>query len=237
MKRLILLFAVLLASVTAIQAQVLFPSTHSITNKVFGDAEIDEIKSYFLFTNGNNVIWCLESHDNYIYPIGFGLYDKAKSTLTFSNTNNLNKKISIYYSGSVVFKVKKVNGSLNLKLISDDGEIWKLLGDTSNWIALTKENYTLKPSNKLVGKGYRGEISGEIEGETISIFFKSPTEAIIDGATRGYICIGNSVGIKSGDNPFGECVVGKIVGNELHLQRSGLTPERNNYKTVLILQE
>lgn len=233
MKRLILLFAVLLASVTAIQAQVLFPSTHSITNKVFGDAEIDEIKSYFLFTNGNNVIWCLESHDNYIYPIGFGLYDKAKSTLTFSNTNNLNKKISIYYGGPVVFKVKKVNGSLNLKLISDDNYICKLLGgDTSNWIALTKENYTLKPNNKLVGKGYMAEI----EEETTSIFFKSSTEAIIDGATRGYICVGNSLGIIAGDNLNREVVVGMIMENELHLQGSGLTKE-NKLKMVLKLQE
>ncbi len=236
MKKIIIAFAFIFASIASVYSQVSVPSTHSFTHKVFGDSEIDEIKSYFLFTGGTTVIWCLESYDNYVYPIGFGVYSKAKSTITFSDTNTLNKKISLYNQGSLVFKVKSKNGNLSIlpsNKTNADGNMSFLFGDIDGWITLTKESYILKPNNKLVGKGFRFDPQ---EGNGISIFFKSSTEAIIDGATHGYVCIGNTIGIITDDNIVSECFVGKFSGNELEMHRSGLINE--GYPTlILTLQE
>lgn len=219
MKKIISFFAFLIVSIVTIQAQISVPSTYSYTQKIFGEEDIEEIKSYFLFTGGTTVIWCLESHDNFIYPIGFGTYNKAKQTLTFSSTNSLNKKIAIYRGDNptIVFKLKTQNGNLQLSTNNNNEDLNIFFGDIKNGILLSKEKYVLKPNNKLVGKGYKYED----DDESFALFFKSATEVIIDGATRGYVSIGNTIGIISGDNPAHECVVGKIQGDELVIHRSG----------------
>lgn len=235
MKKIISFFVLLIISIVSIQAQISVPSTYSYTQKIFGEEDIEKIKSYFLFTGGTTVIWCLESHDNFIYPIGFGTYNKAKQTLTFSGTNSLNKKIAIYRGDNptIVFKLKNLNGNLQLSTNNNNENLNIFFGDIKDGVLLSKEKYVLKPNNKLVGKGYKYE---DDEGNSIALFFKSNTEVVIDGATRGYVCIGNTLGIISGDNPTSETAVGKIQGNELVIHRSGLfiyeTPD-----FILTLQE
>ena len=234
MKKIISLVLFLTISIAALQAQILTPSTYSYTQKVYGEEKLDEITSVFIFTGGSEVIWCLETHDNFVYPIGFGTYNKAKATITFSATHSLNKKLAIYDGGNSIEKKKKnTKGNIQLSTNNDNGTLNAILGDASNGITLTKEKFNLKPSKELVGKGYRYDRN---DGRRITLYFRSENEVVIDGVTRGYVCVGNTVGIITGDNPLSEANVCKIIGDTLEMHRSGV--EKKEYTTfTLKLQE
>ena len=234
MKKIISLVLFLTISIAALQTQILTPSTYSYTQKVYGEEKLDEITSVFIFTGGSEVIWCLETHDNFVYPIGFGTYNKTNATITFSATHSLNKKLAIYDGGnSIVFKVKNTKGNIQLSTNNDNGTLNAILGDASNGITLTKEKFNLKPSKELVGKGYRYDRN---DGRRITLYFRSENEVVIDGVTRGYVCVGNTVGIITGDNPLSEANVCKIIGDTLEMHRSGV--EKKEYTTfTLKLQE
>lgn len=219
MKKLVVLFALLLASISAIEAQVTVPATYSYTAKVFGRGiSKGQVKSYFLFTGGNEVIWCIESHDYYIIPIGFGTYNRAKSTLTFSNTSERNKLI-LDWDSPIVFKIKNINGKVNL--IPTTSYDTRVFGESTKW-ELSKEGYTLKPNNKLAGKGFRYNYD--------NVYFISSTEAIVNGEKRGYICIDSTLGMVTGDNWGDECLVGSVGYTELILHRSGI--EEKEFPTL-----
>lgn len=125
-----------------------------------------------------------------------------------------------FRNGDIVFSVFAKNGYLE---ISSNGDEVKCLLDESGTSQLHKCDYVLKPSNKLVGSSWKFEDYNT--KEKIVLYFKSKTEVLLDGEPRGYILIGNTVGILSGDNPEKEAVVGKYYERKLNIHRSGYTKQ------------
>ena len=188
------------------------PSTYKHTTKIFGDPECSEITSYFIFKSANNVIWCIESYDGYVFPIAFGNYNAAKRKLTFTKAH------STFYgfnSGDIIFDVTNSNGKIFITPNRDD--LRGFFDDTDN-VRLNKCEYMLNPSNKLIGSSWKIN-DDESEG---NLYFKSESKVLINGEPRAYILIGNSVGILSDDNPWKEALVGKCNNQRMELHRSGI---------------
>lgn len=211
---------IMLFSLGMAKAQIATPSTYSFTKKVFGESEIKQVTSYLLFLGGNKVMWCHESHDNYLYPVGVGTYSPAAQTVVFSAANPMNKKISYYYSGDIKLSVKKTADGL--KVTTDHERFATMVGDTS--VTFKKEQAAIKPSDKLVNTSW--SLTGESAGKKNehNLYFISPTEVILDGEKRAYILVGNAAGMMTGDNPLKEALALRFYpgSDKMEGHRTGL---------------
>lgn len=233
MKNYIFALTILLFTFTsAAQNYKPIPGTYSFSTKLFGNEGSKEAKypdmtkSYFLILDKNNIIWCMETGDGFLFPAGFGYYDNTGSKLVFKKSKSPYDRLNFYRDGDVEFKLR-VNKDGNILLLSDNENVDMYFGDSKGeWINLTKEKYTIKPSSKLVGKRYtRTEDKSSPDSY---LYFKSATEVEIGKETPktfGYICIGNCIAIPAGNNPTHEIWVGTIIGEGLSaisLNTSGL---------------
>ena len=94
---------------------------------------------------------------------------------------------------------------------------------------LSKEKYSLIPNSKLVGTSWRYTF-GDIEKGTI--YFKSVNEVLIDGKMRPYVCLGNTVSIKSGDNLEDENLVGTYNSESIELCRDGIAGKASDDNSI-----
>lgn len=200
-------------------AQSLSNTVWTYTQRMYG-WETQVVTSFFVFTSQTEVIWLFETPSNYMFPVGIGTYDSQKHTIVFSHTNPLHKRISLYYGEETIkfeFSVN-MNNEAHLRLINDDEYIKHFYND-GEVCNLSKEKYILQPNSNLSGTSWGYDIGGE-RG---FIYFKSRYEVLIEGEPHLYVCFGNNVFIKSGDNLSDENLVGVAEnGNEMFFIRDGL---------------
>lgn len=214
MKKIILAIALLVTGFAS-HAQINMPVTYKYTKKIFGEPSCEQIISYFIFNSADDVIWCLESSDGYIFPIAFGSYNASKHNMVFRKSIS---SFGAFTGGDITFSVFEKNGRLEISTNRDDVAC---LLDDSGPSRLNKCDYILTPSGKLVGSSWKFEDYNT--NEKVVLYFKSKTEVLLDGEPRGYILIGNTVGILSGDNPAKEAIVGECYERKLNVHRSGYT--------------
>lgn len=221
MKKIIVLLTAILMIGYACQAQVGKPATYKYIKKVFGEPNYKQITSYFIFNSANSVTWCIESSDGYIFPIAFGSCNLSKHSMVFQRS--ISSFMGFHQKSSIQFSIFQKNGGLVISSKDNPGSLL----DDSGTTQLRKCDYVLTPSNKLVGSGWKFEDRNT--KEKLVLYFKSKTEVLLDGEPRGYIMIGNTVGILSGDNPAKEALVGKFYGQKLNLHRSGYRTKSDDY--------
>ena len=186
------------------------------------------ISTYFVFTSKTDVVWLFGTPFGNVFPVGLGKFNESTGDLTFSASNKLHKKISLYYRGDNVFHI---NPSKKTATYKGTKEFLSQFYNGGNVFSLSKENRNLIPNRKLIGSTWRFSTEdGEYE-----LFFKTSNEVILRGSEDGdesmlYVCIGNMISIKSGDNVDDENLIGNINnGNEVTLCREGLDPKRGSW--------
>ncbi|MDR1056196.1 MAG: hypothetical protein LBL90_10365 [Prevotellaceae bacterium] len=213
---------------SAANAQTLDGTTWSYAERVYGDSKISEVTTYFAFTSPTSVIWYFGAPDNFVFPVGFGSYDAKNSVITFSHTNPLHKKISLYYGdNTIVFGFRIVNGQAPMTC-KNEKIMRRFTGEQP--FKLNREKYSLKPNSKLAGTNWRYNIDNNNKG---TLYFKSANEALIDGEIHPYVCLGNSVSIKSGDN-LGENMLGIYNSESIKLCRGGI---ENKMRDICVIIE
>lgn len=106
-----------------------------------------------------------------------------------------------------------------------------------NVFSLSKVNRNLTPNKKLVGSTWR------MDTEDGELYFKTSTEVIARDNKNSeqsvlYVCIGNMISIKGGDNLSSENMIGNIInGNEVTLCREGLDPQQRGDRCVTIYKQ
>ena len=195
----------------------------SYTERVTSEEGYDDVTSYFVFMESPEVIWLMGKSQQNMFPVGFGKYNPSTSEISFSVSDTLHQSISIYdgIEDAIVFNIDMTKKTAILK--TDDKWLKPLYND-GNAFALNKEDYTLKPSEALVGSHWRGRFGNY----SIAFVFKSWNEVMIiedDGEEEphAYVCFDDMVSIKAGDNLEYENLIGNHQGgNEMTLCRRGL---------------
>lgn len=190
-------------------------TTWSYTERVVTEEGYDEVTSYFVFWKNHGVIWLMGTPQNNMFPLGFGEYD--------SSTGEIRLKFSYDYgieSDAIVFDVDMTKKTAVLKA---DHKWLKPFYNEGNTFSLTEEDYTLEPSEELVGSDWRGRYGNH----SVAFSFKSWNEVAIeedgDEELRAYVCFDDMVSIKAGDNLEYENLIGKYIGgNDMTLCRDGL---------------
>lgn len=225
MKKLILSFVMLVLGITC-YGQISMPSTYTYTKKVFGYEDVSHITNYFIFRSANEVIWCIESSDSFLYPVAFGKYDAYAGKLIFTKQHS--RYAMFVCNDPIVFKVTMSGGKLGITPLSSD---LKNFFEGDERAILTKCDYNLTPSSKLVGTSWKYE--NYETNEKVTLYFKTKTQVLWDGEPRGYILINDTIGILSGDNPEDEAVVGYVNSNEMSVHRRGYSKSEHSYQITL----
>ena len=206
MKKLVLSTILLLLACFS-YAQIKVPSTYKFTKKVFGNPGVEQVTSYFIFYEANKVIWCLASHDGYIFPVADGSFNLSTRKIVLPKNHLMDEQMNLTYS--------QKNGGIE---ISYDGDEWLFDYCSNDGVMFLKEcDYALTPSGKLVGSSWKYEDSKE----KFVLYFLSKTSVLLDGEPRVYMVIDDAIGILSGDNPEDEALVGKWDEQGLYVHRSG----------------
>lgn len=219
-------------------AQSLNNTVWAYTQRMYGLEKTQEITSFFVFTSQTEVIWLFETPRNYMFPVGIGSYDAQRHTITFSYTNPLHKRISLYYGDNTIefeFSVNQnQNNEARLKLCNEDYFL-KRFYDDGAVCRLSKEKYVLQPNPNLTGTSWRYDI----DGERGFVYFKSKYEVLIEGEPHLYVSFGNNVFIKSGDNISDENLVGNVNDNKLFLRQDGLDVfgGENKYQMLITMKK
>lgn len=195
------------------------------------------VKTYFVFTTETDVIWFLGTALGNVFPVGFGKYNPSAGTIRFSASDKLHKGISIYYvEAAIVFNVDQDKKTAVYKV----GDEWlNRFYNGGKEFSLSKETHSLLPNRKLVGSRWQFED----EGDKYEIYFKTWNEAVLIGGEdherlMPYVCIGNVVSIKSGDNLEDENLIGNVSsGNVVELCREGLDKEKSGSRCIRIIKE
>lgn len=202
--------------------EIMERTTWTYTEHVsYGDVSYD-VKTYFIFTSQTDVVWLFGTPKGNMFPVGFGIYNPSTGNLTFSASDKLHKKISLYYAdNTIIFKFDPSSGKTRLYI--NDDELSDFYNNGRDFY-MTKAGYTLTPKDDLVGTFWK---VGEGD-ETFIVYFKSWNEAVIHGESEepcAYVYIDDMVSIKSGDNMSDENLIGRYRGgNEMPLCREGLDP-------------
>lgn len=182
---------------------VSFPSTYKIT-QTFNDDRSPKVTFYFIFKSADEVIWCVESSDGYLFAVAYGVYNKSSQQVVFSK----DRVYSSFYAlngGDIKCSLKKQNGALQMSGLVK-----------GRYLPLTK-CADIQTSSSLSGTSW----TGYYDDEELNLFFQSDSEVILNGKPHCYIQIGNKVGFLSDDNPEKEAMVGYVIGEKLMLHRSG----------------
>ena len=202
MKKLVL-FALMLISITAF-SQSLTGTTYSYTERVFTEEGSVDVTSYFTFTSETDVVWLFETPRENVFPVGYGKYSKEYNTIFFSHLEKVHEKISIYYAETDIKFAFDPTSLVARLLINDD--FLNRFYNQGNIFRLTKEKVSLVPNKNLVGTSWGIYDANNNVAKTL--YFKTWNEVLINGETHLYVCVGNLLAIKSGDNLTDENVVG-----------------------------
>jgi hypothetical protein len=214
----------------AANAQTLDGTTWSYSERVYGNSTISEITAHFAFTSPTSVIWYFGAPDNFVFPVGFGTYDAKNGIITFLHTNPLHKKISLYYGDNTIeFGFRIVNGQATMTC-KDETVMRHFTGEQP--FKLNREKYSLKPNSKLTGTSWRG-FSDDNKDDKVIIYFKSANEVLINGELHPYVCLGNSVSIKSGDNLRSENLLGIYNSESMNLCRGGIEDKMRDMCVII----
>lgn len=213
-----ILFAAMLLTVIICQAQIKVPATYTFTKKVNGDMECDHITSYLIFKSTNDVILCIKSWDNYIFPVAFGKYNPLRHSILFKRSYSCSTWGGFYPADTdFTISISEKNGAVFITS-SCDNINYRCLNENGP-TRLTKCDYNITQSDKLVGSSWRYQ--DETTGVMLVLYFKSINEVLVNGESRDYIFIGNSLGFLSGDNAENEALVGNCYEQSLQMHPSG----------------
>lgn len=198
------------------------------TSAPINDDYPNPVKMLLIFQDNNDVILGFESSDRINFPVGFGKFDPETGNISFSSTEDRNRNVSFFYSGDINIKIVRSAGD-EIKVSTDNPEIGAFLED-----GVMKRGSSIELSDKLVGDTWG-------DNEDITIKFTTPTTAAIqewDGTKYiGYMLVGNSIAIKTGDNLSDETVIGTLSadGQSMRVRRSGLDPSTFDYVELVRL--
>lgn len=192
--------------------------------------------TFFVFTSKTDVVWLFGTPFGNYFPVGFGKYNPSTNNITFSASHKLHKPIALYYSGEdIVFKIDRSKKTA----IHRAGKKWldRFYNDGKKF-TITRENRKLTPNKKLVGSTWKGSC----KDDEYEVYFKTWNEAVIRGVeevyTVAYVCIGNMIAIKSGDNIDDENLIGIIQNwNEVTCCREGLNPKKHGDYCITLYKE
>lgn len=195
------------------------------------------VSTFFVFTSNTDVVWLFGTPFGNYFPVGFGKYNSSTNNVTFSASHKLHTPIALYYSGEdIIFnidRIKKIG-------IHKAGKKWlDRFYNEGDWFTITKENFKLAPSRKLVGSTWK---TIDEEKEKDEVYFKTWNEVMLkfgeEERTMAYVCIGDMIAIKSGDTIDDENLIGIIQnGNEVTLCREGLNPKKHGGYCVTLYKE
>ena len=228
MKKLVL-FALMSISITAF-SQSLTGATYSYTERVFTEEGSVDVTSYFTFTSETDVVWLFETPRENVFPVGYGKYSKEYNTIFFSHLEKVHEKISIYYAETDI-KFTFDPTSLVARLLINHDHSHDYLNrfyNQGNVFRLTKEKVSLVPNKNLVGTSWGiYDANNDVAG---TLYFKTWNEVLINGETHLYVCVGNLLAIKSGDNLNDENLVGIYYpgARTIICKRDGLDKEEWN---------
>lgn len=212
------------SSNSGFKAGDVFTHTSAPTNNDYHNP----VKMLLIFQDNNDVILGFESSDRINFPVGFGKFDSETGRISFSSTEDRNRNVSLFYDGDINFDIVHSTGD-EIKVSTDNKKIGKFLEDGS----MTRGS-SIELSDKLVGDTW-----GDSEGITIN--FTTPTTAAIQEGDEtkyiGYMLVGNSIAIKTGDNLSDETVIGTLSadGQSMRVRRSGLDPSTFDYVELVRL--
>jgi len=246
MKKILIIFVAAVGFGLNACAQTLDGTTWSYTERSGYDSELPEFTMYFAFTSPTQVIWYFGADQNYVIPVGWGSYNAQKGIITFLHTHILNKKnyLFAYRDNPITFGFRVVNGQATM--ISNDKDLLRELPFSFNdgqAHRLNKERYSLTPNTKLVGTSWKyidGENYTDYENNYGTMYYKSENEVLIDGRILPYTCIGNSISIMGGDNPFKEVFFGTYGSEKITFCSGGAAvkiPFKNHCIELIKIQQ
>lgn len=184
------------------------------------------LSTFFVFTSKTDVVWLFGTPFGNYFPVGFGKYNPSTNNVTFSASHKLHKPIALYYNvKDIVFNIDRKRKTAVHK--AGDKLLDRFYND-GNSFTIVKENFKLTPNSKLVGSTWK------LKDDEFEIFFKTWNEVVLRGGedgeiSRAYVCIGNMIAIKSGDNIDDENLIGTIQNdNEVTLCREGVDPNKHD---------
>ena len=138
----------------------------------------------------------------------------------------MNEKIAIYYAETDIKFAFDPTSLVARLLINDD--FLNRFYNQGNIFRLTKEKVSLVPNKNLVGTSWGIYDANYNIAETL--YFKTWNEVLINGETHLYVCVGNLLAIKSGDNLGDENIVGIYYpgARTISCKRDGLDKEEWN---------
>ena len=179
----------------------------------------------------------MSTPQNSLFPIGFGkrLEDVDDRVYEFEIKNeNYQQFVAFRYeTGAAQF----LNGKKICGLWKEyrDYDYYCLFFNDGDEFPLTKETDKIIPSNRLVGSSWEmyADSQGPIDSNRPWLRFKSWNEVVIyeDGEKHicNYICIGDELAIKGGDNLEDENSIGTITCSDtMTLFRDGLEGRNKN---------
>lgn len=223
MKKFLIIFILFISSISfLLQAQSLKGTTWSYKESMqeLSPDKIIDIKIYFTFVSDIDVLWYYATPEGTFFPVGFGRCNTTLNTITFSHKNHLHKNISLYSEDrDYNFKYEYSDGSLLIQYIGDSINLTPYsIFESSLNVSFTKEQKSLLPNSNLVRTSWLYSFEQEIG----TINFATKYVAYIDGQKVPYVCVGDIVAIKSGDNIDDESIVGMYNSQQMTLCRTGI---------------
>lgn len=218
MKKSIIILA-LLSIISLAKAQSLKGTTWSYQELIERSSEKLFIKIYFTFVSDIDVLWYYGTPEGTFFPVGFGRLDSSNNTILFSCKNHLHKNISLYRNNTdYKFQYIYKNGRLKIKYIGNSIDLFPYnIFKNLEFDEFKKEVKSLIPNSKLAKTSW----SYKYNDKSGYIYFASKYVAYFNGEKVPYVCVGDIVSIKSGDNITDESFIGMYNTNKISLYRTG----------------
>ncbi len=201
------------------------------------------VKNLFIFLDpkeydGIVVIWLMSTPQNRLFPIGFGkrLEDVDDRVYEFEIKNeNYQQFVAFRYETGTaqLLNGRKICGHWEEYR---DYDYYCLFFNDGDEFPITKEIDKIIPSNRLVGSSWEiyADSQGPYDSNRPWLRFKSWNEVVIneDGEKEiyNYICIGDELAIKVGDNLCEENSIGTITSSDtMTLFKDGLEGRHNRF--------
>lgn len=211
--------------------------SYSYTQHIVGQEESIDVKTYFVFTSDEDVMWLMGTPSGNMFPVGFGKYNNQTNEMVFSASDKLHKEISLYrgVDGDIRFQLYPEDQCCFL--LSNSDEFLRRLYNDRHTFPLT-EDKAVFTSESLVGSRW---VVPEWNEE---LYFVSWNEVIISSEygmeSHAYILSDNGmVSIKSGDNLSDENLIGYYSDGDysMTLCRDGLDVKENEQTRCVTLNK
>lgn len=189
------------------------------TSASINDNYPNSVKILLIFQDNNDVILGFESSDRINFPVGFGKLNPETGRISFSSTEDRNRNVSLFYGGDINIDIIRSMKD-EIKVSTDNSKIGMFLED-----GLMTRGSSIELSDKLVGETW-GDETGNL------VTFTTPTTAALsDDGYVGYMLVGNSIAVKTGDNLSDETMIGTLSadGQSMRVHRSGLDHSSFDY--------